>query len=86
MRETISVKLGRQLSIRLSLLGFRMPSRENKTPRVVETTRSPRHDGTVDQRFNKPKGQQLPPGRTHTRINAFITSMGRRNQAKRDSR
>jgi hypothetical protein len=63
-----------------------MPSRENKTPRVVATTRSQHRDGTVVQRFNKSKGQQLSPGRTHTRINAFITSMGRRNQAKRDSR
>jgi hypothetical protein len=63
-----------------------MPSRENKAPRVGETTPSQRRDASVDPRFNKLKGQQLPAGRTHTRINAFITSMGRRNQAKRDSR
>ena len=53
---------------------------------MAETTRSHHADGSVDQRLNKLKGQQLPPGRTHTRINAFITSMGRRNQAKRDAR
>jgi hypothetical protein len=63
-----------------------MPSRDNKPRREVRSADPSRRDERPGQPINKVQGQRLSPARTHTRINAFITSMGRRNQAKRDAR
>jgi hypothetical protein len=63
-----------------------MPSRENKTRRETRAATQRHRDSPVEQPINKLQGQRPSPARTHTRINAFITSMGRRNQAKRDAR
>jgi hypothetical protein len=63
-----------------------MPSRENKTPREPRAAGELHKNASAEKPVKKSHGQLIPPARTHTRINAFITSMGRRNQAKRDSR
>jgi hypothetical protein len=63
-----------------------MPSRQNKTPRGTGAAGEPHKNARSEKPNKKIQGQLISPARTHTRINAFITSMGRRNQAKRDSR
>jgi hypothetical protein len=63
-----------------------MPLRESKRRRETKGAKPGNPERTVEQPINKAQGQRPSPGRTHTRINAFITSMGRRNQAKRDAR
>jgi hypothetical protein len=62
-----------------------MPQRENKTRRDVDPTHrsgETKHNallGKLRQRTVYRAGHD-------TRINAFVTSLGRRNQAKRDAR
>jgi hypothetical protein len=64
---------------------FRMPSREKKRGRDI----SPANVKTLHANERVPlKGQPRPFSRAgnSTRINAFVNTLGRRNQAKRDAR
>jgi len=62
-----------------------MPSRENKNSREVDPTqRNPvQKPGAA---FGKYRAKAVYRAGHDTRINAFVTSLGRRNQAKRDAR
>ena len=63
-----------------------MPNRENKTARAV----NPSQRGNTTQKqaadFGKYPQKAVYRAGHDTRINAFVTSLGRRNQAKRDAR
>lgn len=61
-----------------------MPSRETKKPHHP-TERQQKNQLLLRPTFKQPHGRHSPAGHA-TRINAFVNSMGRRNQAKRDSR
>jgi hypothetical protein len=62
-----------------------MPSREKKTVRAVDPARdqpAQKHESAVE----KYRQKAVHRAGHDTRINAFVTSLGRRNQAKRDAR
>ena len=62
-----------------------MPAREKKSIRNAPTTEQ-KNSHEVERAFGKaPGNRSFSPGNS-TRINAFVSSQAKRNQAKRDAR
>lgn len=66
-------------------IGFEMPNREKKSiPQPANALRKPLE--TNGQHAGKHPANRISPAGNSTRINAFVSAQGRRNQAKRDAR